>query len=108
MDFHARMPAPDERSSVTVDEAEALLDKYFEGPERSSLPRFPKKQKHKLVILRHLASKLEPGRRYSEREINELLGAFNADFATLRRYLIEYRFLDRVADGSAYWRIDGV
>ncbi len=26
------------------------------------------------------------------------------DYATIRRHLIEYRFLDRKPDGSEYWR----
>jgi hypothetical protein len=35
------------------------------------------------------------GRRYSERDVNELLaGAFD-DYVTIRRYLIDYGFLDR-------------
>jgi DNA-binding CsgD family transcriptional regulator len=107
IDFHPSIPVDDERIVTTTDEAEALLDKYFVDRGRSRLIRFPKKEKHKLVILRQLAGLFAVDRAYSEREVNEVLGAVYDDHVTLRRYLIEYRFLDRRRDGSAYWRTDG-
>lgn len=107
IEFHPSIPVEDERIATTRAEAEALLDKYFTDRARRHLSRFPKKEKHKLVILRHLAGLFAPDRTYAEREVNEILGAVYADHVTLRRYLIEYRFLDRRRDGSAYWRTDG-
>jgi hypothetical protein len=34
--------------------------------------------------------------------VNEILKNAYEDYATLRRYLIEYDFMDRKADGSQY------
>ncbi len=105
--YHPGLPIDDERIRVTHAEAKTLLDRYFVDHERTRLVRFPKKEKHKLVILRHLVEFLDRDRRYTEREINQILGAVYADFAVLRRWLVDYRFLAREKDGSAYWRVDG-
>ena len=47
----------------------------------------------------------EPGLRYPESRVNEILGEFHPDYAALRRYLVENGFLDR-ADNH-YWRSGG-
>ena len=92
---------------ITEAEARKLLSKYFAGPDHSQLLRFPKKEKHKLVILRRVASRFAAGRRYPELEVNRILGDLYEDHATLKRYLVDYRFLARERDGSEYWRTDG-
>lgn len=90
----------DERYAVTEAEREEMLAKYFEGRR---LKEFPIKQKRKLVVLDLIAKDFEPDRRYSEKEVNELILERYCDYAEIRRYLIEYGFLDREPDGSAYW-----
>ncbi len=105
--FHPALPVDDDRVMITEAEAGQLLDKYLEGPGRARLLRFPKKEKHKLVILRHIAARFAPGRRYPEREVDRILGALYEDHTTLKRYLVDYRFLARERDGSEYWRTDG-
>jgi hypothetical protein len=69
----------------------------------------------RLAVLDHLAGLFEPGRRYPEPEVNELLGRYHPDYAMLRRYLIDDGFLDRADEpapsGSrsvkVYWRTGG-
>lgn len=104
--FHSTLPVSDDRTWVTTEEAEQLLGAYFEDRSRTVLKRIPKKEKHKLVVLRCLVERFEPERRYAEREVSELLKEAHADYAALRRYLVDYRFLERLSDGSAYWRVD--
>lgn len=95
----------DERFEITEDERRKVLKTYFDE-EKGAVKQFPSKEKAKIVVLERLATMFEEGRTYSEKEVNQILfRAFN-DISTLRRYLIEYRFLARVADGSAYWRTD--
>lgn len=69
------------------------------------LVRMPTKRSKRLDLLDHLAQRFVPGRRYTEREINASLAQVSEDTATLRRYLVDERFLDR-ADGE-YWRSGG-
>lgn len=94
----------DDRYNVTQDEYEDILKKYFLDDEYKQLKTFPqKKQKQKLVILRELTKQFSSEAIYSEKEVNEILKTNFHDYVTLRRYLIEYGFLDRKSDGSQYW-----
>lgn len=93
----------DERFAITEAENEKFLKQYFPEGIDGPLGSFPKKEKRKIIILQQLAKRFDPKREYSEKEVNVILEAAFADFVTLRRYLIEYGFLDRVADGSRYW-----
>jgi hypothetical protein len=54
------------------------------------------------IVLRWLAERFEPGRRYPEREVNELLRRSHPDNAMLRRYLVDHGLLER--DHGVYWR----
>jgi len=65
---------------------------------------FPAKRKMKLYCLFYLASKFDPEKQYTEREVNDLLLCWHTfgDPATLRRELYDYRFLNRSADGRCY------
>ncbi len=65
---------------------------------------FPAQQKKQLVLLRHVLASFEPGVRYGERELNEILRRFNEDTARLRRALVEHGLMGRDGGGGAYWR----
>ncbi len=67
---------------------------------------FPAQRKKFEAILRYVLAVFEPGRRYSEKQVNELLGRFNDDTATLRRELVDYGLLKREGGGKDYWRAD--
>lgn len=97
---HKNATMVDERYNVTQDEQEKIIDKYFlEGV----LIKFPPKEKQRLVILREISKQLKTDRIYNERELNQILKGFYEDYVLIRRYLIEYGFLDRKPDGSKYW-----
>lgn len=93
----------DERYAVTHEQDEKIRRNAFTAQGR--LKRFPAKEKKKLVVLRTISEQFEAERRYSEKEVNAVLQAIFDDFVTLRRYLIQYGFLQREKDGSAYWKI---
>jgi len=65
----------------------------------------PARRSRRLELLGEVAQVFEPGIRYPERDVNELLGALFDDYAALRRYLVDEAFLER-AQGE-YWRIGG-
>ena len=73
--------------------------------EEGQLVSYPAKYKKKLMALWFLADKIEPGREYSEPEINSLINSYHTfgDQATLRRELIDKGLLLRSADCSRYW-----
>jgi hypothetical protein len=93
----------DDRYNVTDEENETILKNYFRNGPEGLLKTFSMKEKHKVVVIRHLAKRFDPDRYYTEKEVNEILKGAYEDFATLRRYLIEYGLMDRKPDGSRYW-----
>lgn len=93
----------DDRYHVTEEEKEGIVKKYFPQGSDGPLKAFPPKEKQRLIILREIVQRLTSGRTYGEKEINEILQAVYHDYVLLRRYLIEYGFLDRKPDGSQYW-----
>jgi len=93
----------DERYNVTEEERQSILSKVFPEGTNGPLKTFKIKEKQKYVVLREIAARFEPGVLYSEQEINDMIGRENADYVTIRRYLIEYGFLNRKDDGSQYW-----
>lgn len=102
IDFGPDLPVHDERADVTGDEA-AAIEKSFMRPD-GTLSRIPPKEKQKLVVLRRLAELFERGRDYSDAEVRSLLGAVHEDHALLRRYLVDYRFIERDGEGRRYRR----
>jgi len=68
---------------------------------------FPgKRQKEKqALMLQYLATKFEAGKKYSEKEVNDILNTHHSfkDPATLRRLMFGSRLINRTLDGRAYW-----
>lgn len=54
-----------------------------------------------------LAQDFEPGTRYTEKQVNLILGKRHADTAGLRRYLVDEGFMEREGGGGRYWRAGG-
>ena len=81
----------------------SILKNFLDGENR--LKAFPSKRKLQLCAVRYLAEKFEPGRIYTEGEVNGVLSRWHTfrDPETLRRELYQNHFLDRKRDGSAYW-----
>jgi len=106
LDYPAGMPLRDERTAVTASEAAAIEARCLRtrGDGSIEIGMWPRKQKEKLVVLLRVAGLFERGKMYSEQEVNAVLMPVYGDHVTIRRYLIEYRLLDRRPDGSAYWR----
>jgi hypothetical protein len=65
----------------------------------------PRAGRKRQIVLDHLVQRFEPGRRYSEEQVNAALREAWDDVAALRRYLVDAGLLDR-AD-AVYWRIGG-
>lgn len=100
---HKTAKMVDDRYNLTTDENEKLLKNLFVRGPKGPIKTFAVREKHKLVILREISKRFENSRRYSEKEVNEILKTAHEDFVTLRRYMIEYGFMERKADGSEYW-----
>ena len=83
-----------------AEDAKVLRDYTRAG----KLTTLPMKRKKTLVILRWLATLFEPGRMYTEAEVNEIIKRVHAaDYVSLRRDLIDTGYLRREPGGSKYW-----
>lgn len=97
---HITASMVDDRYNITAKERDAVLKKYFAG---NVLKTFEIKEKYKVIVLNEIAKRFDRRTIYTEKQINEILKAIYDDHVLLRRYLVEYGFLDRKADGSEYW-----
>lgn len=90
---------------MTKDEQQ-ILERYFSG---RILNEIPAQRARRFVVLQRLALEFDLGRRYTEVEVNEVLGAFHPDWSTLRRGLVDEGLLDREpkGGGNLYWRSGG-
>jgi hypothetical protein len=86
---------------------ERVLSNFLDADGR--LHTIPTKHSKLLVVLDFLSQSFEPGVRYAEARVNEMLGEFHPDYAALRRYLVENGFLDRADQDNTwvYWRSGG-
>lgn len=93
----------DERYMTTDNEREKIITTFFTSQNPLILKSFSMKEKKKLVILKIISEQFEANKRYTEKEVNKLLKSIYKDYATIRRYLIEYGFMDRTQDCKEYW-----
>ena len=69
-----------------------------------SLKTLPSQRKKLEAILRYVVQAFEAGKRYSEKQVNEILAGYHEDTATLRRELVGYGLMKREGGGGDYWR----
>ncbi|MEI7771974.1 MAG: DUF2087 domain-containing protein [Chloroflexales bacterium] len=77
-----------------------ILRSYLRGEQITELPVGTKRMQ---ALLRWLVLRFEPGRRYPERELNEIIKRHHPDFATLRRELVDSGLMAR--EREVYWRL---
>jgi hypothetical protein len=94
-------PRSSEHAGEPVDRRR-VLEAFVRDGRITSVPAARGKR---LVLLDWLVQAFEPGTRYNEREVNEIVGVRHPDTAAWRRYLVDEGMLDR-ADGL-YWRSGG-
>ncbi len=102
LQYHPDIPIQDDRVRITVEEARSIEGKHIDRGAEFKIKTFPRKEKAKLVVLRAVAGLFEKNRVYSDRDITGLLKPVYQDVATIRRYLIDYKFLFRDGAGREY------
>jgi hypothetical protein len=100
----AAAPTDKPESFNAPEDAARVLRSFVRGQRILSIPSQHSKRR---VGLDYVAQEFEPGRRYSEREVNATLARWYDDVASLRRYLVDEELLQREPGGGAYWRSGG-
>lgn len=71
--------------------------------ENGRITQLPTRRKKQAIVMQWVADQFEYNVHYPEAELNERLKELNPDFASLRRYLIDHKLMER--DKNIYWRI---
>ena len=88
---------------ITKNERDNVLKNYFKHGLDGPLDIFPSKEKRKYIIAQEIIKRFEVRKEYKESDVNMILKEIYLDFATIRRYFIDYRFMKRSDDGKVYW-----
>jgi hypothetical protein len=91
-------------------DAATILTRFM---PQGALARMPTKATKRTVVLEHVANLFEPGVRYPETRVDELIRGVlvspeaggEVDHVTVRRALVDHQLLDREA--GEYWRTGG-
>ncbi len=67
------------------------------------LTGMPAKESKRIAVMRRFAALFVPGRTYTTAEVRDLVVPIWPDHATVRRWLVDHRWLHRTPDGCAYW-----
>ena len=77
-----------------------VLESFFVDGKLVSIPAQRKKER---IILERIVESFEPGRDYSEREVNIIIADFYDDFCTIRRDMVAEKLLSR--EDGVYRRV---
>jgi len=103
-EIHKSATMVDERYLTTTEEEKEIIEKFFSSLDPLVLEKFPPKEKRKIVVLKVIAEQFEKDKKYTEKEVNDILKRiYEEDHVIIRRYLIEYGFMKRKNDCSEYW-----
>ena len=79
---------------------EEVKIKYFKNDK---LMMIPKKEKNKLLVLQIVLEMLKAkSLEFTEKELNEAIKEIYPDYSLIRRYLVDYKFLERDNYGKMY------
>lgn len=100
-DAHKTATSLDDRYNITDKEKKDTIETHMD--DSGALKSYPAKEKKKIIVLEEIVKNFSKGKIYSEKEINRVLKRIYEDYATIRRALIEYGFMERTNDGNSYW-----
>lgn len=76
-----------------------IEEKFFRN---GKLERIPKKNVNKIKLFKYIITNFEPNKFYSEKDVNNIIKEIYDDYAIIRRYLVDYKYLERDAGGYSY------
>ncbi|MFN2190689.1 MAG: metalloregulator ArsR/SmtB family transcription factor [Candidatus Promineifilaceae bacterium] len=98
----AQETLPAVAADVDLDAYDRQVISHYSSPD-GSIRQIPTKRRKFEAVLRYVVQAFEPGRRYTEKEVNEILEQYNEDTAVLRRGMVDREMMSREPDGSLYW-----
>jgi predicted transcriptional regulator len=95
-----------EKMASLVDDVEGdawerkVLRDFFEG---TRLKEIPASRKKRSVVLKWFAKQFEYDKRYTEKQVNELIQRHHEDASSIRRELLGEKLMQR--ENGIYWRV---
>src|SRR4030088_10963 len=77
-----------------------VRENFVDAADR--LVSIPVQRSKRMAILRWLVEEFQPGRQYTEAEVNQTISRHHPDFAALRRYMVDEELMQR--HRGIYWR----
>ena len=74
---------------------DTVIRNFYMANGEGKLKQIPSQLKKKLIVLEYMVSRLEQGRKYTEKEINAFIKQYHDDFATIRREFIMHQYMFR-------------
>jgi DNA-binding CsgD family transcriptional regulator len=100
------VPKPAQNMAITVDQYEQVLAKNIDfSSAHPKLKHWPKPEAARVCLCARIVEDFAIDRQYTLNETNAILDAWYPDHSLLARYLVDFSFMQRTADGRQYWRI---
>lgn len=90
-------------NEVDMDAYDQKVVKNFTNPD-GTLKSIPGQMKKLMAILKYILPEFETDREYPEKEVNQILERYHADYAQLRRYLVDTGLMKR--EKGVYWKVE--
>ena len=92
----------DNSSALGADERynREVISRFFKYGRLTHLPTQRKKRE---IVLKEIAKSFEPGRKYDEPEVNDIIHRFHEDHCTVRREMIAFGIMAR--EKECYWLV---
>lgn len=91
---------------ITPTDVKTVMSTFCSSLDPLILTPLPAREKHKWILIAAVSRLFDAQREYTEKEIMAILKPLNPDPITIRRYLVDYRFLWRTRDGSRYGKVE--
>ena len=106
LEASARRVLSQPRSSPEDFDGEAFDRKVLSDftTKEGRLKALPTQEKKLLAVLRYVMRAFEAGQQYPEKEVNQRLSRYFDDTASLRRYLVDFKLMQR--DKGIYWLVE--
>lgn len=101
MRFALRERARQARAFLAIME---LADEKMPIVTQPKLRSFPAREGKRKALLPRFAALFEPNKEYTEMEVKKVIKTIYEDDAIIRRYLVDYGYLNRNKDGSKYYK----
>lgn len=90
---------------ITPTDVKTVMSTFCSSLDPLVLTPLPAREKHKWILIAAVSRLFDAQREYTEKEVMAILKPLNPDPITIRRYLVDYRFLWRTRDGSRYGKV---